>query len=268
MVKNELLLENPNYVKWKAFANLFPYNFRSAIKNRKIPFVLNEYAKWLLIDAQRPRYFHPYGMRFFCGLPGTGKTIFMTRELAKLRAKYGRSILIGTNYGFKYQDFIVKDYNDVIKVRSKPTIIGYDEIQNDFDARNWANLDYLFSERITQSRKIEGLMILATAQKFGFVDRRLRQLTNLVYQCKTFGNRLTVAKIYEPVLIEKIEDGLYNEYNEKRSKGTSYFVQTDYLRSMYDSYQILERVKERLSVDRERQRSVIKKLDQVLSTTP
>jgi len=89
-------------------------------------------------------------------------------------------------------------------------------------------------------------MILATAQKFGFVDRRLRQLTNLVYECRTFKNRLTVAKLYEPKLKEKIEEGQYSESVAVKSKGFAYFVQSDSIRGLYSSYQILLKVQEKL----------------------
>jgi hypothetical protein len=235
------LLENPSYLGWKKLASKIPFDLRQKIKNTNY-FVLIDYVKWLLVDKQRPDYYHPYGLFFYTGLPGTGKTIFLTRDLYLLRKKYGSSILIGTNYNFKYQDFEVKNFTDIIKLRDKPTVIGYDEIQNDFDARNWEKLDSAFSERITQSRKLNGLMILATAQKFSFVDRRLRQLTHLVYECRTFKNRLTIAKVYEPQLKEKIEDGQYTETVGAKSKGFKFFVQSDYIRSLYSSYQILLKV--------------------------
>ena len=235
------LLENPNYLKWQKLANIIPLDLRQKIKSVKT-IALIDYLKWLFVDVQRPRFFHPYGLYFFTGLPGTGKTIFMTYELEKYRDLYGDSISIGTNYGYIHQDFEVKGYEDIIKLRDKPTIIGYDEIQNDFDARNWSNLDSAFSERITQSRKMNGLMILATAQKFGFVDRRLRQLTHMVYECKTFKNRLTLAKLYEPQLKEKIEEGQYTETVGAKSRGFKYFVQSDKIRDLYSSYQILLRV--------------------------
>jgi len=234
----EKLLENPNYLKLRKFALKIPVETRNFLKAKKFP-ALFDYLKWILIDEQRPRYFHPYGLYFFTGLPGTGKTIFMTYELEKYREQYGDSILIGTNYGYKNQDFVVKGYEDIIKLRDKPTIIGYDEIQNDFDSRNWANLDSAFSERITQSRKLEGLMILATAQKFSFVDKRLRQLTHMVYECRTFKNRLTIAKLFEPELKEKIEEGQYTETVGAKSRGFKYFVQSDGIRDLYSSYQIL-----------------------------
>lgn len=235
---NNLLLENKSYLFWRKIALKLPLELRSKLKAKKMFFPF-ELIKWLLVDLQRPRYFHPYGLFFYTGLPGTGKTIFMTYELQKLRDRYGNAILIGTNYGFALQDFEVNGFEDIIKLRDKPCIIGYDEIQNDFDARNWANLDSAFSERITQSRKINGLMILATAQKFGFVDRRLRQLTHLVNECRTFKNRLTVAKMYEPELKEKIEDGQYSESVGAKSRGFKMFVQSDSIRSLYSSYQIL-----------------------------
>ena len=239
------ILENPNWTGWRAMADTIPLTWRLWIKDYKF-FLPIELLKWILIDKTRPRYFHPYGFYFYTGLPGTGKTIMMSNELAKFRELYGDEIYIGTNYGFKLQDFEVKDYTDVIKLRDKPTIIGYDEIQNDFDSRNWANLDYAFSERITQSRKLNGLMIMATAQKFGFVDKRLRQLTHKVYECRTFFNRLTMARIYEPDLKVKIEEGQYIENNATKTKGFKIFVQTDYIRSLFSSYDILLKVQERL----------------------
>ena len=242
LVKNKStnydLLENKSYFFWRKIATKIPFETRQKIKEIKFPFLI-DLIKWLFVDLQRPRYFHPYGLYFYTGLPGAGKTMFMTYELEKLRLKYGNSILIGTNYGFALQDFEVNGFEDIIQLRDKPCIIGYDEIQNDFDARNWANLDSAFSERITQSRKINGLMLLATAQKFGFVDRRLRQLTHLVNECKTFKNRLTIAKMYEPSLKEKIEDGQYTESVGAKSRGFKMLVQTDNLRNLYSSYQIL-----------------------------
>lgn len=239
------ILENPNYIHWKSISNLLPYNLKEWIKDYKF-FLPIELIKWLLVDKTRPRFFHPYGFNFYTGLPGTGKTIAMTNELQNYRNKYGNEIYIATNYGFKNEDFAIHSYEDVIKIYDKPTIIGYDEIQNDFDSRNWANLDYAFSERITQSRKLNGLMILATAQRFGFVDKRLRQLTHKVLECKTFFNRLTISRIYEPEIKEKIEEGQYIDFNKQVSRGVKMFVQSDELRSLYSSYDILLKVQEKL----------------------
>lgn len=245
MEKDILLLENPSYKFYKKIAQKIPFETRQKIKDTDYPKLI-DFIKWLLVDLQRPRYFHPFGLHFFVGLPAKGKTIFMSYQLSEFRKKYGNSIYIATNYGFKLQDFEIKGYADIIANYDKPIIIGYDEIQNDFDARQWANLDRGISEKITQSRKLNGMMILATAQKFGFVDRRLRELTHVVYQCNTLLNRLTFAILYEPEIVSKIEEGKYEEYNKIRNRGFKYFVQSDKLRNTYDSYQILQNLQKRL----------------------
>jgi len=164
------LLENRSYHFFQALKEKLPLKFRLWVKSKRF-FFLIEWIKWLLIDLARPSYFHPYGLYFITGLPGYGKTMLMTYKLNQYRAMYGNDIIICTNYGYIYQDFAIKSYKDLIKIYDKPVIVGYDEIQNDFDARQWESIDYEFSERITQSRKMNGMMILCTAQKFGFVDR-------------------------------------------------------------------------------------------------
>lgn len=263
---NQNLLENPSYSFFKKISSKIPYNLRQKIKDQKLP-ELFEFVKWVIIDLQRPRYFHPYGLYFFVGLPGAGKTMFLTYMLQKYREKYGDSIYIATNYHFVNQDFAINSYEDIIKVYDKPVIVGYDEIQNDFDSRNWANLDYAFSERITQSRKINGMMILATAQKFGFVDKRLRQLTHEVFDCNTFLDRLTVGKIYEPDLKEKIEEGQYIDYNSNKTKGFKLFTQTDKLRELYDTYQILEQVRKKIEKANEENEFALSQLSKIFKTS-
>jgi len=239
------LLLNKSHAFFKRLASVLPQDFRNWLKNKRFwtPF---EFLKWVIIDLQRPQFFHPFGMYFCTGLPGTGKTILTSSMLLDFKAKYRDEIYIATNYGLVGQDFAITGYKDLLKLYDKPVIIGYDEIQNDFDAREWQNIDYAFSERITQSRKINGMMIIATAQKFGFVDRRLRQLTKYVFECSTLMNRLTIAKIYEPEIKEKIESGQFMQVNSLTSRGMRFVVQTDALRDSFNSYQILESVAKRL----------------------
>ncbi|MDX9697228.1 MAG: hypothetical protein RBT49_15665 [Bacteroidales bacterium] len=265
VVKSEetKLLENPSWKFWKKISSVIPRDIRFFIKDYKFWLPI-DFVKWLLIDLQRPKYFHPYGLVFYCGLAGAGKTMHMSKTLMDFREKYGDSIYIGTNYGFLYEDFEVNSYSDIIELRDKPTIIGYDEIQNDFDARNWATLSASFSERINQSRKMRGLMILCTAQKFGFVDKRLRQLTNRVHECKTFKERLTFSRILEPEVKEKLEGGFYTEMNSVRSRGFTAFVQSDYIRGLYDSFQILENMRNRLDEALTKPERVIRELQDLL----
>jgi len=233
------ILENPNFLFFQSIARKLPKKFRSFLKDHEF-FPFFDFIKWQLVDLQRPRYFHPYGIDFYTGLPGAGKTMMISAELAEYRKKFGYQILIATNYKWKDEDFPITGIKDILKVYDKPIIIGYDEIQNDFDSREWLNSDKALSERLTQSRKITGMKILATAQRFSFVDRRLRQLTNFVYDCRTFFSRLTIARIYAPMVKEKIEAGSYQEKLSQKDLGTKWLVQTDKLRDSYDTFQILK----------------------------
>lgn len=239
MNENKHLLENPGYIKNFRFKEKLPEKFRIWFKSVKLPLLL-DWFRWIIIDTARPSYFHPYGMYFITGLPGYGKTMMMTHKLNQYRAKYKNDIIICTNYGYKYQDFAINSYKDLIKIYDKPVIVGYDEIQNDFDARQWESIDREFAARITQSRKVNGMMILCTAQKFGFVDRRLRQLTHRVFECRMVGKRLTFARIYEPQIQEKIEAGEYGESNVQHNIGITFMVQSDNIRESYNSYNIIK----------------------------
>lgn len=239
------LIENKSWKFWFKVKENLPFDFRQKIKNKQLPKLL-DFIKWSFIDLARPREFHPYGLDFFCGLPGVGKTIFVTKLLTDYRNKYGNNIFIATNFNYKYQDFSIKSFEDLVKIYEKPIVIGYDEMQNDFDARNWQNFSYGISERITQSRKLKGMKILATTQRFAFVDKRLRELTNNVYECATVNRRLTVAKIFEPRLKEKLDNGIYIDMDSIAFKGFDWFVQSDELRSLYGSFNILQSIRDQL----------------------
>ena len=49
-----------------------------------------------------------YGMHFYCGRQGSGKTYSMTHELEEIRKKYPK-VKIYTNYGYKYQTMPIYD---------------------------------------------------------------------------------------------------------------------------------------------------------------
>lgn len=261
------LIENPNFVFWKRLAQKLKPETRKKFKEAKLPFILDIF-RWLLIDLQRPRLFHPYGLDFLTGLPGSGKTIFLTSILNNYRERFGDSIYIATNYKYKYEDFPINSYKDLIKIYDKPTIVGYDEIQNDFDSRQWGEMDHAFSERITQSRKINGMKIIGTAQKFGFVDKRLRALTNLVIDCRMLGSRLTIGRAYSPEMKEKVENGQYNNIESVKTLGVRFLIQSDWLRNSYDSYQILQTISDKLNREPTKPELLVQTLKDILKTEP
>jgi len=229
----------------------------------KLPFLIRVF-RWLAVDAYRaiknPRKPHLYGIWLYCGLYGQGKTISLTEYLTRMREKYGDKIYISTNYGFKYEDFPLKDWKDLLTTYDRPVIFGYDEIQNEFNSRDYKNFPYELVKLLTQNRKGHGKQIIGTAQRFGRVDKTIRELCTHVIECRRawFG-RVTRTKKYD---VEDYEQML-NEIDVMKKRKVPCirysFIQTDELRNSYDTLQMLETAKTKEYV------SAGEKLAQVLS---
>lgn len=214
-----------------------------------LPFWL-KVARWLVVDVYRffrypeRRKVHLYGIWLFCGLYGQGKTIGLTEYLTRMRAKYGDKIYISTNYGFAGEDFPLTHWKDLLPERDKPVIFGYDEIQNEFDSRDYKNFPYELVKLLTQNRKGNGKQIVGTAQRFTRVDKTIRELCTHVIECKkAYFGRVTKLKKYA---IEDYEQYLHEVDVMKKRKipcGRYRFVQTDELRDSYDTLQMLESAK-------------------------
>lgn len=215
----------------------------------QLPYLLSVW-RWLAVDIYRrikkPPKLHLYGIWLICGLYGFGKTITMTEYLTRMRAKYGDKIYISTNYGFKGEDFPLKHWQDMIPERDKPIIFAYDEIQNDFNSRDYKNFPYQLVTMLTQNRKGNGKQIIGTAQRYGRVDKSIRELCTHVIECKRawFG-RVTKTRTYD---VEDYEQYL-NEVDVMKKRKIPYkkykFIQTDSLRDSYDSFKMLESAKQK-----------------------
>lgn len=262
--KDESLIINPSYAKINQFYNKYFSQYREELKNKPLNLYL-DFLRWKLIDLGRPRFFHPYGLDFFVGLPGTGKTISLSYILYKYRLAYGDAINIETNYGFKYQDSAIDSYIDILRPRDKPTLIGFDEIQNEFDARDWKNLDQRLSARVTQSRKLMGMQILGTTQDITFVDVRLRRLGHSAVECKTISDRMTVMTKRTVKDMERITDSGYRLKDMIPWWKKDKFVQSDPIRELYDSYQILESAYDKFKTEEAENRQFVSKMNRLLT---
>lgn len=210
-------------------------------------FHLVELIYWKIIDMfrfvkNRPPV-HLYGIWLYCGLYGQGKTMALTEYLLRMRKKYGDKIYISTNYGFKDEDFPLNSWQELLTTYDRPVIFGYDEIQNEFNSRDYRNFPYELVTLLTQNRKGHGKQIVGTAQRYCRVDKCIRELCTHVIECRTFFGRWTSTKKYD------VED--YEEYlnqidvmkKKKIPKRKYVFIQTDNMRNAYDSFQMLETAK-------------------------
>ena len=208
------------------------------------------FLKWKCIDIYRfyknrdDNKPHLYGIYGFFGLPGYGKTMCMSEELLRLREKYGDEIYIFTNYGFLEEDAPFDNWRMLLKEYDKPAVFAWDEVQNEFNSRDFKNFPIELLTLLTQNRKGNGKRIYYTAQRYNRVDKVFRELSFLVGDCKTIFGRYTRVKWFDT---EDYEMLLANTDVNKRMKirpRKKYsFIQTDDIRNSYDSYKMLETAK-------------------------
>lgn len=222
--------------------------------------VLFELLKWKSIDIYRElvrirnkqeKKPHLYGIYGFFGLPGKGKTMAMVYMLTKYRKKYGDRIYIMTNFHYKEQDFEFRSWKDLLPEYDKPLVCAWDEVQNEFNSRDFRNFPVELLTLLTQNRKGNGKQILYTAQRWNRVDKVFRELTHYAIECNTIAGRLTRLRWYHWEDYEQwhATNNVDVRMRIKPVRKES-FVQSDELREMYDSYKMLESAKSKEYIDR------------------
>lgn len=211
-----------------------------------IKLVLKDFIK--LLKDKKSNKPHFYGIYGFFGLPGSGKTMSMCYYLNEQRAKYKDNIYIITNFNYKYQDFAFNSYKDLLKEYDKTVIFAWDEIQNEFNSRDFKNFPVEFLTLLTQNRKGNGKQIVYTAQSYDRVDKVIRELTHKFYYCKScLFARLTTQSVYS----NKKAYLLNNSLKTVKADEQIMFIQTDLLRNSYDSYLYLDSALNKLNKENE-----------------
>ncbi|WP_417202841.1 zonular occludens toxin domain-containing protein [Acetoanaerobium sticklandii] len=202
----------PSFTKWKII-DIYRY-----IK----------YKQWLLFDG--------FGLHIFVGLFGKGKTISMVQLAYSYACRYPH-LNIYTNIDLK--DFPnperitrLVNYNQIID--SPPdSLFVIDEISTLFQSRSWANFPMPLLSQLLQVRKNKK-MIIATAQRFSHVDKLIRDVTYSVIDCNCIFKRWNFCTWY---IAEDWEDK--NPMSIPVPYNRSTFIQTDKLRNLYDTYEII-----------------------------
>lgn len=205
------------------------------------PYLYNFFFRlWQIIPRfikDRKKPFRLFGIYGFVGDVGSGKTMSMVYHLQKLRKKYGNKIYITTNFYYDDEDFHFSTYEDLLTVRDKPLVVAWDEIQNEFPARDFSKFPPALTTLLTQNRKMRGVRIYWTAQRCMHVDKYFRDLTNKIYFCGTLLGCFSFGYGVKSSLVG--DDG---KPKKRPIVCADYFayVQNDSLRDCYDSYQILQ----------------------------
>lgn len=204
------------------------------------------FIRWFILDRMdapknRSR-FREFGVTLYCGRQGAGKTISMVEYLARMRHRYPECIIV-TNFECAFADQVMESWRDFMEIRNgeKGVIFGIDEIHSEYSAASWKDFPETLLSQISQQRK-QCVKIVATAQVFSRVVKQIREQTFSVVVCRTFAQRWTFCREYDAKDFEAYCDSPV--MNKKiRSLWKYSFVQSNRLRSCYDTYAIIERMK-------------------------
>lgn len=184
-----------------------------------------------------PNDFKDSGLILFSGSQGSGKTMAMTHFCNMLKAKYP-DLLIYTNYGLMFEDSDLKDWRTIVgELNGHSGLVAcFDEISLWFSCRAYKDFPPDFLRTIVQNRK-EHRLILGTCQQINMVDKQIRRQCTEIRKCRTFLGFVTIVWRFSPVfsgdgeIIKMLPLGIYA------------FLQNDDLRYMYDTFRVVENLK-------------------------
>lgn len=233
------MIEYENLIKLGVIIALFLF--------RRFLICLPELIYWWARDIKNfdRELFRPYGCWFYVGKQGSGKSMSLIYKLEKLRKRYPRA-KIYTNMGYKFETAPLNSLNDLLDKKlyngKYGTIFVIDEIQNEFSCQTSRDFPETVLSLITQQRK-HRILILCTSQVFTRVSKPLREQCYRAIECQTFFGRYTRNKIYNGISYSDSVDLTPDKRRKSMKKlGLDCFCQTDYLRSCYNSYKLIERL--------------------------
>lgn len=197
---------------------------------------------YLFVDKKQNKF--PFGIYFFCGRQGAGKTISAVKYIKDLQKKY--DCLVFSNCEIQNIDGVISDLSNLFEIvensRGSNIVFFLDEVQNLFSCANSKNFDENILAFITQQRK-NNVHIVVTSQVFTRVAKPLREQAFRVIDCRTFLGRCTINKVYDAFdYLEKIEATTEDKKLKVKCLWGESFFQSDKLRSFYDTYEVIHKL--------------------------
>lgn len=194
--------------------------------------------------------FELFGMHIYVGKFGAGKTCSMVRDCYNICKKYkGVTILTNLKLVNFPDDVIIKPLNCIQDILNAPdkTVVLVDEIGTLFNSRDFANggtkngggLPKILFQHICQCRH-RHLVILGTVQRWGFLDKQLREITADVTVCSAFlphpFSRMITNYVYDAV-----EYDLFYQSPMRPLVPLSgcVWIQSDFYRNLYDTKEMV-----------------------------
>ena len=216
---------------------------------------LLDFMRWKFYDFLmlliNGRKFDLYGLTIFCGRQGGGKTMSMVEYLNRMKDKFPECKIV-TNFNYNRQDMPFVDWRQFTEVRNglDGVIFAIDEIQNEYNSNTWQDFPEEILSVVTQQRK-QRVKIVATSQVFTRVVKQLREQCYEVVECKTILGRWTKQKCFDADDYNAIVDNLSPERKFKTRKKWKYsFIQSNNIRSLFDSYAVVDSIKNKEYIKR------------------
>ena len=216
---------------------------------------LLDFMRWKFYDFLmlliNGRKFDLYGLTIFCGRQGGGKTISMVEYLDRMKDKFPDCKIV-TNFNYIRQDMPFVDWRQFTEVRNglDGVIFAIDELQNEYNSNSWQDFPEELLSTVTMQRK-QRIKIVATSQVFTRVVKQLREQCYEVVECKTILGRWTKQKCFDADDYNSIVDNLTPERKFKTRKKWKYsFIQSNNIRSLFDSYAVVDSIKNKEYIKR------------------
>ena len=206
---------------------------------------LINFIRWKLYDLFifliNGRTFNLFGVTIFCGRQGSGKTIGIVEELERIKQTFPNCIIC-TNIHYLKQDLPLTDWRQLLEIRNgtNGVVFVIDEVQNEYDNTKWKDFPEGILSVITQQRK-QRIKIYLSSQVYTRVVKQISEQCFDVIECKTFLGRWTRLKCFDAEDYNTIVDNPSPEKKFKlHKKWRRSFIQSNYIRNLYDSYKVVE----------------------------
>lgn len=225
--------------------------------------------------------FRGYGFWAFCGLGGSGKTLSIVEYLSRIKNKYP-NVLILSNFNLEFADGKIESWQDLIditniniyeisrkefdtrqkwgqdhifmtidendnihyrKIINDGVIYAFDEIHLTFESTKWQDAPSNLLDYISQQRKYHK-QIVSSSQVFTRIDKKLREQTNFVIECKSiFRGRLCINSYYRTVEYIANDEKMDKGSRKRKVRKRYVFVAFDNLRNKYNTEQVMKELK-------------------------
>lgn len=195
--------------------------------------------------------FELFGMHIYLGKFGAGKTCSMVRDCYNICKRYkGVTVLTNLKLLNFPKDTIIKPLRCIQDILDAPdkTVVLVDEIGTLFNSRDFANgatksggggLPKALFQHICQCRH-RHLVILGTVQRWGFLDKQLRDITADVTVCSAFFSH-PFSRMITNYVYDAVEYDMFYQSPMRPlvPLDGSVYIQTDFYRNLYDTKEMV-----------------------------